>query len=117
MTASGRDDWTVLTDVEEFRRVKRKGQGVIVICGSASTTIHHPDCPHVREDAFLEKLRNGRLVYHWTTSVEVARRRWPSARPCRHPSDPLAGGTGGPEASARHSAPSEQRSRAGWFAD
>jgi hypothetical protein len=115
VTPSG---WTVVSDVEAFRRVKRSGRGVVVIRGSASTTIHHPECPHVREDAFLEKLRNGRLAYHWTDSVETAQRRWPGARACRHPSDPLAGGTGGPEAAAAATAArTAPRSGADWSVD
>jgi hypothetical protein len=109
-------EWVALRDLETFRRYKRSSAGVIVIRGSASTRVHHPDCPHVREDAFLEKLRNRDGGYWWTGSVEVAQARWPGARPCRHPSDPLAGGTGGPEASARRVARTPPRSGGGWSA-
>lgn len=114
---NGPDEWIVVADLEAFRRVKRIGRGVVVIRGSASTTIHHPECPHVREDAFLEKLCNGRLAYHWTTSVDSAQGRWPGAKPCRHPSDPLAGGTGGPEAGAAGRARTAPRSGDQWSAD
>jgi hypothetical protein len=106
-----------LDSLEAFRRYKRRSDGVIVIRGTASTKVHHPDCPHVREDAFLEKLANRRGGYFWAPSIEVARARWGSVRVCRHPSDPLAGGLGGPEARARAAAPTEPRSSQEWSAE
>jgi hypothetical protein len=91
-------EWVALNDLETFRRMKRSTDGVIVIRRPHSTTVDHPDCPHVREDSFREKLDHGRRGYFWAPSLESAQARWSAARPCRHPSDPLAGGTGGPEA-------------------
>lgn len=109
------DSWERIGDVEAFRAVKRRGRGVVVIRGSASTMIHHPDCPWVTEKGFLEKLRNDRLAYHWTTSVDAARARWPGAKVCRHPSEPLAGGPGGTEAGAATvAARTAPRSGGGW---
>jgi hypothetical protein len=92
-----------LTDVDAFRQYKRRERGVIVTRRSgSSSSIHHPACPHVREDAFLEKLANlGAAGYYWVADLERARRRWPLAHICAHPSDPLAGGTGGSEATQR----------------
>jgi hypothetical protein len=108
------EEWVPLRSVEAFRRYKRRAAGVIVIRGSASTMVHHPDCPHVSEDSFATKLANGRGGYFWATSVAVARARWSSARTCQHPSDPLVGGAGGPEARARAVARTEPRSADTW---
>src|SRR4051794_40497269 len=109
------EPWERIADVDAFRAVKRRGRGVVVIRGSASTMIHHPDCPWVTEKGFLEKLGNDRLAYHWTTSVDAVRARWPGAKVCRHPSEPLAGGTGGPEAGAATvAARTAPRSGGGW---
>jgi hypothetical protein len=109
------EPWERIADIDAFRAVKRRARGVVVIRGSASTMIHHPDCPWVAEKGFLEKLGNDRLAYHWTTSVDAARARWPGAKVCRHPSEPLAGGTGGPEAGAATAAArTAPRSGTGW---
>jgi hypothetical protein len=103
----------VIDSVEAFRRYKHSESGVIVIREGTGTTIHHPSCPHVREDAFLEKHQHGR-PYYWTSRPENAERRWASAKRCRHPSDPLAGGTGGPEARRAGVATTAPRSTLAW---
>lgn len=104
-----------LTDVESFCLRKRRERGVIVMRRSGSgTSIHHPACPFVREDSFTEKRdRRGTAGYYWADSVETAKARWPLARLCGHPSDPLTGGAGGSEASTA-SAPSGPSSGATW---
>ena len=109
-------EWLVLGDLEAFRNAKAGARGVIAIRGTG-TMIHHPDCPHVREDSFIEKLANGRVAYFWAASPEVVRRRWNGARTCGHPSDPLNGGLGGPEASRPSPAVSGARHSTSWEID
>lgn len=113
---AGEDIWVELTDVAAFRAHKRRGDGVVVIRRQASTTAHHPDCPHVSEDAFTRRLA-GKGGYWWTNSLGAAQRRWPATKACGHPSDPLAGGTGGPEAMTRQVARTQPRDRASWSVD
>jgi hypothetical protein len=110
------DGWVLLADVVMFRKYKRHGEGCIVIRRTASTTVHHPDCPHVREDSFIQRL-NGKGGYWWVGSVAAAQRKWAGAKVCRHPSEPLAGGAGGPEAAARQIARTQPRDRATWSVD
>lgn len=106
--------WVEILDVETFRRYKARAEGVIVIRGSTGTTIHHPACPHVREDSLVEKLSHNHFGYFWTDAPENAERRWVSARRCRHPSDPLAGGVGGPEATRSYEPTTSPRRTPDW---
>jgi hypothetical protein len=113
---SGEDGWVLLEDLARFRTYKRSGKGIIVIRRSHATTAHHPDCPHVREDAFSQRLM-GKGGYWWVGSLTAAQQKWPSTRVCNHPSDPLAGGLGGPEAIARQVGLTQRRDRDTWSVD
>jgi hypothetical protein len=76
-----------LLDLEEFREAKGAGTGVIVITDSTGQPVaHHPDCPFVREQAFLEKVvenerRSGE--YFWCRDRSLATERL-AANPCGH---------------------------------
>src|SRR4051812_31002142 len=104
-----------LGDVKAFRQYKHRADGVIVMRRSGSgTSVHHPACPFVTEDSFVEKQAyGGDAGYYWAESLAEAKARWPLAHVCGHPSDPLAGGPGGPDAS-RVTPPSEPRSGHSW---
>lgn len=66
--------------LDEFRNIRRKGVGIIVITDIANPTrMHRTICERLKEENFITKVlknkcRNGH--YYWMDSIEFARKNW-----------------------------------------
>ena len=78
-------NWTEIRTLEEFREIRRREDGYLVITDTATPNkIHKPSCSFVNEENFEEKVIKNNCInghYYWVGDFEFARRKG-KASPC-----------------------------------
>ena len=75
---------TELRNLDEFHAAIRAGNVIVITDGANGNTAHHPDCSHVKDNYFIEKVIDGKGknggYFAVSTAEEAARTH--GALPC-----------------------------------